>query len=256
MNEVLTPPLKWAGGKRALAPTIKQLFDKYPGRRLVEPFVGGMSIALGLNPANALLGDINPCLINFYRHLQQGLIINQKFINDKNYYYSSRKEFNSTDDPLIKAVLFYYLNRTCFNGLCRFNNSGEFNVPFGKYKTINYRYDFTEYVEVLQRWEFTNKDFSDLIINQDDFIYCDPPYDTEFTKYSKQDFKWEEQVRLVEWLSDFNNPIVISNQATNRVIDLYEKNEYSIEFVTTVRKISCKGDRPKTTEVLAYRNII
>lgn len=74
-NSVLKPPLKWAGGKRWLIPKLLNLWKKFPEHRLVEPFCGGLSVALGLNPQHALLNDLNPALINFYRQLQQGLTI-------------------------------------------------------------------------------------------------------------------------------------------------------------------------------------
>jgi DNA adenine methylase len=133
-NEILLkPPLKWAGGKRWLVPELNRLWQQHQQRRLVEPFCGGLAVTLGLNPTNALLNDINPYLINFYRQLQQGLdatITSEEF--DKDIFYGRRDRFN---DYILKgqantreaAVLFYYLNRSCFNGLCRFNRQGLFN---------------------------------------------------------------------------------------------------------------------------------
>jgi DNA adenine methylase len=141
----LSSPLKWAGGKRKLVPKIKELFNRFECR-LVEPFVGGASIAFGLDPTIALLNDTNEKLINFYHQLQLGFTIDQQLLNEKEFYYLCRTEFNSKlSDKKLEAELFYYLNRSCFNGLYRVNNSGGFNVPFGQYKTINYKYDFREY---------------------------------------------------------------------------------------------------------------
>ena len=110
------------------------------------------------------------------------------------------------------ASLFYYLNRTGYNGLCRFNRKGGFNVPFGRYKKIDYRTDFTEYQPVFSRFEFTQMDFEQLPLRPDDFIYADPPYDVEFTQYSSGGFGWEEQTRAAEWLAKHPGPVVLSNQ--------------------------------------------
>ena len=79
------------------------------------------------------------------------------------------------------AALFYYLNRTCYNGLCRFNSSGQFNVPFGRYKRINYNRDFSSYRCVFSDWKFSTGDFEQVLVEADDFLYADPPYDVEFS---------------------------------------------------------------------------
>jgi DNA adenine methylase len=153
------------------------------------------------------------------------------------------------------AGLFYYLNRTGYNGLCRFNQSGGFNVPFGKYKTINYQSDFRIYAEVLSNWEVTNIDFEDIHLNENDLIYADPPYDVEFTSYSKEGFGWDDQVRLAEWLSRFQGPVVLSNQATSRIVDLYSQLDFTLRFLDAPRMISCTGDRTPAKEVLATKGI-
>lgn len=160
----LRPPLKWAGGKRWLVPYLKPIWELHKHRRLVEPLCGGLAVALGLMPTRALLNDINTHAINFFQWLKNGLVIAIPMENNQRLYYQHRKRFNE----LVKtgkansqeaAELFYYLNRTCYNGLCRFNRSGEFNVPFGRYKIINYVRDFTPYKRVFQEWEFTTGDF-------------------------------------------------------------------------------------------------
>lgn len=155
------------------------------------------------------------------------------------------------------ALLFYYLNRTCFNGLCRFNSKGYFNVPFGRYKTINYKQtqDFLLYRKILRQWDFKIGDFQDIQLTKTDFIYADPPYDVEFTKYSKEDFNWEDQVRLVEWLATHPSPVILSNQATPRIIELYETYDFDILLLDAPRRISRTGDRTPAKEVVAYRNI-
>jgi DNA adenine methylase len=258
----LKPPLKWAGGKRWLVPRLVELcqsIDSGEGR-LVEPFVGGLAVSLGLQPQQALLNDINPHLINFYRHLQQGFDITIEMGNDREIYYQHRSRFNELvrsglTQSSEAAQLFYYLNRTGYNGLCRFNNSGEFNVPFGRYKTINYLRDFTAYREIFASWEFTCGDFTHLSLQSTDIIYADPPYDVEFTKYSKDDFTWEDQVRLVEWLVSHSGGVILSNQATDRIVNLYAEHGFNINIVEAPRRISCNGDRTPAQEVIAVKGI-
>lgn len=256
----LTPPLKWAGGKRWLVPSLRQLWEPHQHQRLVEPFCGGLAVALGLQPQQALLNDINPHTINFYHQLQSGLHIRVKMANDKQTYYRQRERFNhliqrQRSSTATAAGLFYYLNRTGFNGLCRFNRSGEFNVPFGHHKTINYRRDFQPYQALLKPWEFQCSSFETLALRDDDFIYADPPYDVPFRQYSQHGFHWDEQVTLAHWLAQHPGPVVLSNQATDRIIQLYQSLGFQLLYLHAPRMISRTGDRTPAREVLAYRNL-
>ncbi len=257
---VLKPPLKWAGGKRWLIPHLKRIWNKYDDRRLVEPFCGGLSVALGLSPNKALLNDVNPALINFYRHLQKGLKLDIDLANDETIYYQHRTLFNELNqkgnDSYQAAQLFYYLNRTGYNGLCRFNQSGGYNVPFGRYKTINYQQDFFHYQQQLRQWQFSQKDFADLTLETGDFIYADPPYDVPFRQYSQQGFSWHDQERLAVWIHDHKGPAVISNQATTNIKRLYRKLGFKLRYIDAPRRISCKSSgRQQTKEVLALHRI-
>ena len=163
----LRPPLKWAGGKRWLVPHIAPIWECCGRGRLVEPFCGGLAVALALGPEKVWANDVNPHLINFYSQLKSGLIVTLPMANDRDLYYRYRSRFNELakngqHNTPEAAQLFYYLNRTGYNGLCRFNKNGEFNVPFGRYKAINYLTDFTEYARAFARWEFTCLDFADM----------------------------------------------------------------------------------------------
>lgn len=255
---MLKPPLKWAGGKRWLVSQIRPVWEMNSQRRYVEPFCGGLAVVLGLQPERALLNDINPHLINFYRHVQHGLELRIEMRNDEQLFYRHRERFNQlirdgaaqTEEG---AQLFYYLNRTCFNGLCRFNKGGDFNVPFGTYTTINYARHFAEYAGVFKRWEFTNRDIEELELEPDDFVYADPPYDVEFTTYSAGGFSWEDQVRSAKRLAEHAGPVVISNQATPRIIELYEQLGFELTYLDGPRRISCTGDRSAAREVLALK---
>lgn len=260
----MKPILKWAGGKTWLIPEVKAIWDAHPDRQLIEPFCGGLAIALGLAPQRAILNDTNPHLINLYQHIKRNAMKPRLFLlqNDSETYYWNRARFNeltkevSTSLSLRKrAWLFYYLNRTGFNGLCRFNQEGGYNVPFGRYKKINYRTDFSDYTETFKNWEFYSGDFEGLTVPSDSFIYADPPYDGGFTKYAKDDFRWEDQERLVAWLVKQNVPAIASNLATDRILKLYEENGFTIRLLEAPRKISCNGNRKPVIEMLATLNL-
>jgi len=254
------PPLKWAGGKRWLVPHLAELWNPHRSRRLVEPLCGGLAVSLGLVPDRALISDINPHSINFYRWLKSGLSIGFRMRNEATSFYEQRTLFNqlirdSKADGEQAAGLFYYLNRTCYNGLCRFNSKGEFNVPFGRYKKLIYKTDFLEYVSAFAQWEFMCVDFEAVPFEADDFVYADPPYDVQFTQYSKEAFGWKEQVRLAERLARHPGPVVLSNQATDRIRQLYGELGYAIKILDAPRMINCTGDRTPAREVLAIRNL-
>jgi len=257
---LLTPPLKWAGGKRWLAPSLQELYAAHRHRRLVEPFCGGLAVALALRPGEALLNDINEHLINFYQWISQDLVCNIEMHNDERTYYRHRDRFNELVaqgecHTREAASLFYYLNRTGFNGLCRFNRQGGFNVPFGRYKTIRYATTFDDYAPQFRRWDFQRLDFEQLPIQSDDFIYADPPYDAAFSGYASAGFAWRDQVRLIEWLTRHPGPVALSNHATPRIVALYRQHGFLLAFLDAPRRISANGNRAPVKEVLASRNI-
>lgn len=256
----LRPPLKWAGGKRWQVPHLKPLWEPHCSRRLVEPFCGGLAVTLGLEPRRALLNDANPHLIHFYRWLQRGLRVEIAMENDERLFYAHRDRFNAllaTGKEATRevAALFYYLNRTGFNGLCRFNRSGEFNVPFGRYARIGYTRDFTAYPDAFADWTFTNNDVEAVPIERGDFVYADPPYDVEFTHYAKDGFTWADQERTAAWLGKHRGPVVLVNQATPRIEALYRKIGYTVQFRDAPRRISCTGDRTPAREIMGTRNL-
>ncbi|MHB8627091.1 MAG: DNA adenine methylase [Aggregatilineales bacterium] len=256
--ERLAPPLKWAGGKRWLIPYLQPLWARHTERRLVEPFCGGLAVSLALCPAQALLSDHNEHVVNFYQWLQRGLTVTIEMRNDATLYYAHRARFNA----LIRAgqaqseraaQLFYYLNRTGYNGLCRFNRRNEFNVPFGRHVTIHYQTDFTRYQPLLNRWQFGSGDFETLRLETDDLVYADPPYDVEFVDYSSRGFAWTDQVRLAYWLAQHPGPVIASNQATDRISSLYQDLGFTLKFLESPRRISCNGDRTPAREILALK---
>jgi DNA adenine methylase len=259
-RETLKPPLKWAGGKRWLVPELTRLWQPYKDRRYVEPFCGGLAGALGLIPEKALLNDVNPHLVNFYVQVKRGLKLDIDMQNNERLFYRHRDRFNELIkehqiDTAEAAQLFYYLNRTCFNGLCRFNQRGEFNVPFGTYTSITYASDFYEYIPLFEEWTFSSGDMSSIDLKAGDFVYADPPYDVEFTTYSAGGFSWADQVRTAEFLSKHKGPTVISNQATDRIVALYSELGFTMAYLDGPRRISCTGDRSTAKEVLATKGL-
>ncbi len=256
----LNPPLKWAGGKRWLLSHIAPIWAANQKHRYVEPFCGGLAVALGLQPEQALLNDVNPHLINFYKQVSRGLALTIKARYDEELFYQHRDRFNQLvrnrrADTKEAAQLFYYLNRTGFNGLCRFNRSGEFNVPFGRYKTVTYAKDFNAYRKLFRRWAFTKADLAELALDKNDFVYADPPYDVEFTTYSAGGFTWEDQVRTAELLARHRGPVLLSNQATKRIVKLYRQMGFDLQFFQAPRRISSNGNRDTAREVLASLNL-
>jgi len=254
------PPLKWAGGKRWQVPRLREIWRAHQHRRLVEPFCGGLAVVLGLGPPEALLNDANSHLINFYRWLKRGLVVDLPMENSRAAFESHRRRFNE----LIKAgrtksreaaALFYYLNRTGYNGLCRFNRQGAFNVPFGRYTSINYRTDFLAYRDVLADWTFTNVDIARVKIVADDFVYADPPYDVEFRQYGPLGFSWDDQVRTAERLAGHPGPVILVNQATRRIERLYRSLGFRLRRLDGPRRISSSGDRQPAREIMATRNL-
>lgn len=259
-TETVKPPLKWAGGKRWQVPHLRPLWQPHSRRRFVEPFCGGLAVMLGLQPEVALLNDANPHLINFYKWLKKGFKVSAELRNDEATFYMQRDRFNSLlrdglQETAEAASLFHYLNRTGYNGLCRFNSRGEFNVPFGQYKTITYVKEFQPYRDGFENWDFTVGDFASLRLRKTDFVYADPPYDVEFTAYSQGGFRWDDQVRTAQVLAKHPGPVVLVNQATARIKDLYRALGYEVRYLDAPRRISCNGDRTPAKEILATRNL-
>ena len=204
-NEIkhLKPLIKWSGGK---SDEIK-MFEKYFPEHYttyVEPFVGGGSVYFYLNPVNAVISDVHKELIDLYKSIGNGKSeeiyeFMKQNPNDENTYYKIRDEMKINDD-LDSAKRFYYQRKTCFRGMLRYNKNGKFNIPFGRYKTINY-IDLInkDYETLLSRTEILNNGFDYIFENYNDknnFMFLDPPYDSEFTDYGYCQFGKEEQKNL------------------------------------------------------------
>lgn len=250
---------KWAGGKFGV---LEQIFRYLPeGKRLIEPFVGGGAVFMNAGYQENLLNDVNADLINFYKTLQREahslITLAHRFFqgyNTQEGYLAVRNAFNKqVYDDLHRAAAFLFLNRHCFNGLTRYNQAGEFNVGYGKYKTPYFPLQEMEaFLGAEGRSEFVCGDFAAVIeaAGEGDVIFCDPPYEplpnTEgFTNYSGHDFKFEEQKRLVSLLTDAHRrgaKVLITNSGAPNIRELYHDSGFRVEPLFARRSVSCKGD--------------
>lgn len=262
----LRPFLKWAGGKSWLAPEIKGLLPDNYGR-YIEPFLGGGSIFLELQPTNALLGDANSDLIECYRALADNWQLVFRYLREhhKNhsneYYYRIRSFFPKS--PYTRAARFIYLNRTCWNGLFRVNKKGIFNVPIGTKNDVLYPYDqFSDISDSLANCELFDSDFEDLIerATEDDVVFVDPPYTVKhnhngFLKYNETLFSWFDQIRLYSALERAANrgaSIIGTNALHDSVTQLYAER-FTIRPITRHSNLSAdKRYRRPVQEMLFY----
>lgn len=239
---VVTPPLKWAGGKRWFISKYKDLLPTSFGA-YHEPFLGSAAVFFDLQPKRAVLTDINEELINLYRVIRDmpvDLAARMRTHQNKHsadHYYTVRAQKPRTE--LNKAARTLYLNRTCWNGLYRVNLKGEFNVPKGtKDKVVMESDNFDSISKVLRRATVECQDFEQTIdeANRGDFVFVDPPYtvahnNNGFVKYNQHLFSWEDQVRLrhaVERAATRGVKVLVTNAAHQSVIDLYSGFSQSI----------------------------
>ena len=265
-SERSRPFLKWAGGKYRLLDRLQPLLQ---GTKLIEPFVGAGSVFLNLPFERNLVGDINPDLINLYECLKKEKL---KFIqysrsffiesnNEKATYLKFREEFNNGVKGRRRAALFVYMNRFGFNGLCRYNKSGGFNVPFGRHNKPYFpEKEMLHFIGVAKKTKFVCGDFVSLMnrARKGDVVYCDPPYvplspTASFTSYAAQGFTYDQQVELAyraQKLANRGVKVVISNHDNAITRQIYQ--DASIESFYVSRFISRDGaNRKAAKELLA-----
>ena len=260
--------LKWAGGKYSLVEEIERRLP--PARKLVEPFVGAGSVFLNTDFEQYLLADINPDLINLYNILKDNpeqYVRDSKALftpeyNQKGAYLEIREAFNKTDDPYLRSLYFLYMNRHGFNGLCRYNKKGGFNVPFGSYKKPYYPEDELFYfAEKAKRATFVCEGYHQTFsrARKGCVVYCDPPYaplstTANFTSYAGNGFSLDDQAALADAAekaaTERDIPVLISNHDTTLTRRLYHGADLSV--VKVKRTISRNGGgRNKVDELLA-----
>lgn len=231
----MNPVLKYRGGKSREIPRFLQYIPDDFGR-YIEPFFGGGAVFFYLEPDNAIINDINVRLMTFYQQLRNNYptmrlqldeLQNQYEINQAEFkrlkaltpdecvpnaneelYYRMRELFNHPNDEFLDGVLYFFINKTAYSGMIRYNNSGEYNVPFGRYPNLNTHLVTMQHSTLLQRAELYNTDYNQIfnMAEEDDFIFLDPPYDCVFNDYGNIDmmngFNEAEHRRLAQ---DFIN---------------------------------------------------
>lgn len=256
IEDMLAPFLKWPGGKRWLVSKYQHYLPKRYNRYL-EPFFGGGSVFFWLKPSNSIISDVNPELINlilimrdFPNELATELIKHQENHTD-NYYYEIRDSIFEAD--IEKAARFLYLNRTCYNGMYRVNRNGEFNVPKGTKDSFLYDIEqFSNYSDLLRNSEILCSDFGNVIDRaaEGDLVFADPPYtiahnQNSFNKYNEKLFTWEDQLRLLDSLSNARERgarILSTNANFDQLRNLYLDENF---YVSVVKRHSSIAGNPK-----------
>lgn len=215
----MRPLIKYRGGKSKEIPQIVSHIPKFSGR-YIEPFFGGGALYFHLEPQKAIINDINTKLMDFYRGVRDDYSVLRRELDeieeqyeanrnefeqlkkkhpnerveDKNeaLYYEIRNMFNGlADKKYSDALLYFFINKTAYSGMIRYNAKGEFNVPFGRYRHLNTKLVTREHSELLKTADIFNEDYEKIfkMANSDDFIFLDPPYDCVFSDYGNEEYK-------------------------------------------------------------------
>lgn len=260
----MTPCLKWAGGKRWIANFINDIYTAHELDGVVEPFCGAAAISLKIGPSHAILNDNNRHLINFWSQVKEnGLVISISKRNTTENFLKHREDFNKSIHlgkvcNKSQAQRFYFLNRTCHSGLCRFNQKGEFNVGFGKYKSPTILKSLKNYQKAIENFTFTNQPFEKVMLsaNQGNLIFLDPPYwGGVFTAYSEIKFTWEDQVAAARSASLSSAKVIATNQDHEDIIELYKAMGFDVYTYKARRTISCNGERSPVKEMIAFKGL-
>jgi len=290
---MVSPILKWAGGKRQL---LDELYSRFPKTHTHyhEPLFGGGALFFDLEPKDGTINDTNPRLINFYKQVRdnpeelikllrsfdepesnpdperQFSSANRKGKGIKNYYYQQRELFNNRPygdeyDELEESALLLYLNRTCYNGLYRENSSGGFNVPIGRYNNPDWvRADeIRKASRVLDDTEIRNTGFEYIteVAKEDDLVYFDPPYEpmsptAYFTDYSAEGFGKADQERLrdaAQELDERGVNVILSNSGV--MYEVYDEAGFYVEVEGATRAINSDAENRDEVEEIIATNI-
>lgn len=254
--------LKWAGNKTAIMSELKKHLPDGP--RLVEPFAGSCAVMMATDYPHYLVADINPDLINLYQVIKEDVIsfihlverIFSKFTTEEDYY-KCRQFFNTVPlEPIEKAAYFLFLNRHCYRGLCRYNQRGLFNVPYGNYKKPYLPVDeIRTFAEKAVRATFICASYDETLamLQAGDVVYCDPPYNGTFSGYHTAGFSDDDQYDLASILvrrSSEGHPIIVSNSDTRLIRSFYRK--FTLHRISTKRSIGiAAGEGKKADELIA-----
>lgn len=227
--------VKWSGGKSREIKKFKSLYPKFS--KYVEPFVGGGAVFFDLNflEGKNVISDIHEDLINFYNQIKIGNSLKMYDIlstykNEESFYYYIRDKFEPKND-IERASVFFYLRKTCFRGMLRYNKKGKFNIPFGKYKN----YDVSilkkiEYEKLLKKTDILCNSFENIFEkhnSEDNFFFIDPPYDSKFKDYGYCSFDEKDQKKLSELFKTTKNKCMIIIGYSELIKELYKDYIYS-----------------------------
>lgn len=274
-NPLVSPILKWVGGKRQLLDCIEPLIPKHT--MYYEPFIGGGAVLFSRQPDKAVINDSNEELINVYLTIKEEPEQLIKKLQEhreqscEDYFYAiraldrDRKAFDKMTN-VERAARIIYLNKTCYNGLFRVNNSGEFNSPWGKYQNPNITNETTIYAlnSYFNKANITIMcgDYREALagIKKGSFVYLDPPYmpissSSSFTGYTAGGFGEEEQIALkkqCDLLTSKGVKFLLSNSCCPFIEDLYQ--DYIIEHVSAKRAINANPEKRGAVEEVLVRN--
>ena len=273
-NKLVSPVVKWVGGKRQLLDEITPLLPKKI-TTYCEPFLGGGAVLFSIQPRKAIINDLNSDLINVYitikNNIDELIASLQKHQNTQEYFYKIRdidrnKEAYEQISNIEKASRIIYLNKTCYNGLFRVNQAGEFNSPFGHYKNPNIINE--PVLRAVNKYfnnneiSFFSEDFSTVLskLSKGAFVYLDPPYDpvsdtSSFTGYHKGGFDKNEQIRLKNCCDELTKNginFMLSNSSTDFIRNLYK--DYNITLVKAKRTINVDANKRGEIDEVIIRN--
>ena len=274
-NKLLVPFLKWVGGKRQLMPEIRKILPKgVANRPYYEPFIGGGALFFDLQPKRAIINDYNEELINVYTVIRDNpneLIEDlKKHKNTAEYFYEiraiDRQPLFNNLTKIERASRIIYLNKTCYNGLYRVNNAGEFNTPFGKYRNPNIVNEpviraVSKYLNSPQI-QILNGDYELILrdIPTNSFVHLDPPYhpiseSSNFTGYVQGGWNEEDQLRLRDICNRLNDngiEFVLSNSASDFIREIY--SDYIIHIVQASRAVNSNPSKRGQVGEFLIRN--
>jgi len=276
-KNLVVPFLKWVGGKRQLISSIvEQLPKDIHKRRYFEPFIGGGAVFFHLQPKNAVINDFNRELINVYNVIKDsldGLIADLKTHKNTSEYFYRIRELDRTEkfkelSEIQRASRIIYLNKTCYNGLYRVNNAGEFNAPFGRYKKPNIVNEpvlkaVNDFLNTNQI-KISNTDYANILneVNEKSFVYIDPPYypiseSSNFTGYIQGGWNINDQIRLREFCDRLNEKGVkfLQSNSFHSLIKTQYTN-YQISVVQAKRVVNSQGADRGAVKELLIRNYI
>lgn len=257
--------LKWVGSKARIMDQLSPHLPKTP--RLVEPFAGSCAVMMNTDYERYLIADMNADLMTMYQQIASDNI-NTVLTTALNLfqleaefpdYYVERAFFNKSKHvlpPEFIAAYFIYLNRHCYNGLCRYNQSGRFNVPHGSYKSPYFpEGEIRAFAEKSKRAKLINADWQETLDNvvRGDGIYCDPPYLNTFSGYTSGGFDEQDHEQLAKSLhvlwSEWDVPCAVSNSADAK--ELYADMGFKVREIEAPRSVAASGNRKKAREIIA-----